>query len=136
MLIGVVAFGVWSSMSMVAFGVWASSRAAATVSHPQRAVASSPAFTPQGWALPLHVVRLPEAPADETERLDRLRLLWARAAVGFSCLALLVDLLFGISHERSLGVITAILIAYGVLLGFGVLWWTVQSASRRAQADP
>jgi hypothetical protein len=127
-LIGVVAFGVWTSMSTIGFGIWASSRAAslapATV---HRSFASSTAFTPQGWALPERVVRRAEPPADEAESLDRLRLLWARIALAFSAVGFLVALLLGIASEPALGITTVMLTGYGLILAIGIFWWTVHN---------
>jgi uncharacterized membrane protein len=70
---------------------------------------------------------LPEPPVNETQPLDRQRLFWARCALALAALALLVDLALGVGQERSLGVIIAIMTAYGVLLALGILWWTVRN---------
>ena len=126
-LLAALAFGVWATMSSVIFGVWASNR---DVPHRQAELRATPkphsaGFTPQGWALPLGIVRLSSPPLEETEQIDRARRRWAWSATILAMVATAAPLASAITHHSGFTFLVFLSSAYWLILCIGALWWTI-----------
>ena len=121
-----VAFAVWAAMSTVIFGMWASNRA---VPHRQAEVSTtatshSTGFTPQGWAVPLGIVRLPAPSPEDTVPVDRARKRWAWLALLFAIVATGAPLASAITNHSGFTFLVFLSSAYWLVVCIGALCWT------------